>query len=359
MKYFKYSIIGLVLPGIILFSWLWSGVTVPDSVQAEKISCDVDAPPLDLSRDFKVLNYNVQYMASKNYVFFYDVVDGPDDKPTKEHVLWTIDRVADVINKESPDIILLQEVADNDIRSHYTDQIKMLRAKLTTDYPCVSHADYMRMRFFPHPSFLGSTGLKLTVLSRYPIVNATRHQLPLKDNNPVTQHFYFHRAVQEIEIQTIAAQKNLKIFNTHLDAWAGGTDLMDKQVSFIESLLTKQNELKHPWVLGGDFNLLPPDGGQQYKQLTAKATGVYSKVTAIEPLYKSYQAIPPLAQLRTENRDKWYTHFPNKPAVTKPDRTLDYLFNSDALRISNAYVRQKDTLDISDHLPMIGIYRKN
>ena len=43
--------------------------------------------------------------------------------------------------------------------------------------------------------------------------------------------------------------------------------------------------------------------------------------------------------------------------VNGPDRTIDYLFSSRSLSIEKAYIRQHDTLDISDHLPVIGIYR--
>jgi endonuclease/exonuclease/phosphatase family metal-dependent hydrolase len=44
------------------------------------------------------------------------------------------------------------------------------------------------------------------------------------------------------------------------------------------------------------------------------------------------------------------------PTVTEPDRTIDYQFYSDQWSLDNAYVLQKETLDISDHLPVVGIY---
>jgi len=54
------------------------------------------------------------------------------------------------------------------------------------------------------------------------------------------------------------------------------------------------------------------------------------------------------------NRELWLTHFPNDPRVEAPDRTLDYLFYSPKLKRIEGYVRQKDTLTISDHLPVVG-----
>lgn len=54
------------------------------------------------------------------------------------------------------------------------------------------------------------------------------------------------------------------------------------------------------------------------------------------------------------NRELWLTHFPNDPQVDGPDRTLDYLFYSPKLQRLDGYVRQEDTLTISDHLPVMG-----
>ncbi|PZR34623.1 MAG: endonuclease, partial [Ectopseudomonas oleovorans] len=51
---------------------------------------------------------------------------------------------------------------------------------------------------------------------------------------------------------------------------------------------------------------------------------------------------------------QWYTHYPNDPAASGPDRTLDYLFYSPRLTPLASRVRQHDTLSISDHLPVIG-----
>ncbi|MEK1942142.1 MAG: endonuclease/exonuclease/phosphatase family protein, partial [Pseudomonas sp.] len=50
----------------------------------------------------------------------------------------------------------------------------------------------------------------------------------------------------------------------------------------------------------------------------------------------------------------WYTHYPNDPQASGPDRTLDYLFHSPMLARVAANVRQVDTLRISDHLPLIA-----
>jgi endonuclease/exonuclease/phosphatase (EEP) superfamily protein YafD len=49
--------------------------------------------------------------------------------------------------------------------------------------------------------------------------------------------------------------------------------------------------------------------------------------------------------------------FTNDPATTGPDRTLDYIFFADTMTMVNGYVRQADTLAISDHLPLVAEFK--
>jgi endonuclease/exonuclease/phosphatase family metal-dependent hydrolase len=51
---------------------------------------------------------------------------------------------------------------------------------------------------------------------------------------------------------------------------------------------------------------------------------------------------------------RWFTHFPNDPAVKAPDRTIDYLFMPRSLPLIEHHVRQHDTLRISDHFPVVA-----
>ncbi|EMO76024.1 hypothetical protein LEP1GSC127_3806 [Leptospira kirschneri str. 200801925] len=57
-------------------------------------------------------------------------------------------------------------------------------------------------------------------------------------------------------------------------------------------------------------------------------------------------------------KEKYYTYYPNDPAIGKPDRTIDYIFYSSNLKQTGYKVDQKDILwTISDHFPQIGIYQ--
>jgi endonuclease/exonuclease/phosphatase family metal-dependent hydrolase len=140
-----------------------------------------------------------------------------------------------------------------------------------------------------------------------------------------------------------------------LDAFSQGTDTMHKQVETIVGLLTELDLAGHTWVLGGDFNLLPP--GFDRKGMHPNGAFFYSDEKEIKPLFDRWNSAVPLDILNGPEREKYYTHFSNDPAIGKPDRTIDYIFYSSNLR-QNAYrVDQGGKVwDISDHFPQIGTY---
>ncbi|MBN1218034.1 MAG: hypothetical protein JXM69_03815 [Anaerolineae bacterium] len=49
--------------------------------------------------------------------------------------------------------------------------------------------------------------------------------------------------------------------------------------------------------------------------------------------------------------------YPNDPGVAAPNRTVDFIFFADTMTLNKAYVRQHDTLPISDHLPLVAEFQ--
>ncbi len=344
---------------------------LPADMEAARIDCQPDTPAWSAGSPLKVMAYNVQYMASKNYVFFYDVdvndqtrVDALEkagktiaSQPSEEHVFWTLDKIADVIKKENPDVILLQEInGEEDSRTYYTDQANELLKRLPGDlYPCQSEAPYWKAEFIFHPAVFGPVDMKLVTLSKYRITKSVRHQLPRKLRNFLVTPFHFQRALLESHI-AMDQDRTVALINTHFDAWGAGTGIMDRQIARTKELLQSLDSADIPWVMGGDLNLLPPDNDRQRKKILAAGTGNYDEQPQLALLYERYRGIPALQHLTSSEAPAWYTHFPNDPTVAGPDRTIDYLFYSDQWSLHDAYIRHDDTLHLSDHLPVVGIY---
>ena len=104
--------------------------------------------------------------------------------------------------------------------------------------------------------------------------------------------------------------------------------------------------------MGGDFNLLPPDKAS-YERLGTNQKKYFIPESEIKVLTEQYASVPSITETSGQNFKKWFTHFPNDPEVKAPDRTIDYIFYSKKLKLKKHYVRQKDTLKISDHCPII------
>lgn len=319
-------------------------------------------PRLRWGQRLRVMTWNVQFMAGKGYVFFYDVLDGsgPDERPSHEAIVHTLDEVARVVADEEPDVLLLQEVDDGAARTDGMDQLVELLKRLPRWRGCVAEAWYWKAAFVPHPRILGRVGMKLVTLSRYEIARATRYQLPEMPADPLTRQFQLKRAVLEtvlpIEPQASGqggrAGGELVVLNTHLDAFAQGDDTMARQVARVLAIVEEQDRAGRPWVLGGDFNLLATRAA--YDRLAPPQRAYFNPSTELEPLTARYRTVPSPTEIDGPHADRWTTHFPNDPTVDHPDRTLDYLVLSPLVRLGDHSVRRLGTLAISDHLPVLA-----
>lgn len=300
----------------------------------------------------KVMTWNIQYLAGKRYVFWYDLEDGSgeDERPTPEDLAYNLDEVARVIRDEQPDIILLQEVNDGAKNTDYHDQLALLQERVADLYPCSSQAFDWKADFVPLPQIFGSVGTKLATLSRYQIDRAERIQLPIRNGNLIARQFQPKRALL-VSYLPLRDGGQMAVINTHLDRLEQGKDTQQRQVQATRELLDKFESNGTPWLIGGDFNLLALG---QYERLSPEQRDRYQPDSDLHMLWDKYPMIPDNTEVGGIDRNKWLTHFPNDPRISGPDRTVDYLFYSPHLKRVDARVRRDDTLLISDHLPVIG-----
>ena len=132
--------IGLTLAVLVaaFFAFVWFGTYHPAEVEPIAVTCPDSALTLQAGQSLKVMTWNVQFMAGKNYTFWFDVPnsDGPDERPSPQDITQTLSEVARVIKDENPDIIMLNEVDNGAARTDYEDQLARLK-KLQKKYPKV------------------------------------------------------------------------------------------------------------------------------------------------------------------------------------------------------------------------------
>ncbi|PNA06457.1 MULTISPECIES: endonuclease/exonuclease/phosphatase family protein [unclassified Pseudomonas] len=339
-------LLALALIGTLIFSLTWR----PDARETLPVSCTGQPPTLVPGQALKVMTWNVQYLAGKRYVFWNDLAQGDDEAPTPEDMAFSLDEVARVIRDEQPDVVLLQELDDGAKASDYQNQLKLLQERLTDLYPCSAHAFDWKADFVPDPHIFGSVGRQLATLSRYRIEHAERLQLPVQPANLISRQFQPKDALLATTLP-LSDGGQLVVFNTHLDRATQPDDTLQAQVTAVAKVLDKHESHGTPWLIGGDFNLLPLG---QYRRLPTEQRTPYSADSALHVLWDKYPMIPTNNEASGIDRAKWLTHYPNDPGLNGPDRTVDYLFYSPKIKRVEATVRQDDTLRISDHLPVIA-----
>ena len=322
----------------------------PDAREVVPASCTVQAPTLVSGQALKVMTWNVQYLAGKRYVFWNDLAQGDDEKPTQEDMAFSLDEVARVIRDENPDIVVLQELDDNAKTSDYQNQFKLLQERVADLYPCSARAFDWKADFVPQPHIFGSVGRQLVTLSRYQIEHAERLQLPVEPANVISRQFKPKNALL-VTYLPLNDGGQMAVLNTHLDRALQPDETLQAQVTAIAKVLDKFESLGTPWLIGGDFNLLPLG---QFHRLPDDQRTPYSADSALHVLWDKYPMIPTNNEASGIDRARWLTHYPNDPGLNGPDRTVDYLFYSPRIKRVEATVRQDDTLRISDHLPVIA-----
>ncbi|WNW13354.1 endonuclease/exonuclease/phosphatase family protein [Pseudomonas sp. DTU_2021_1001937_2_SI_NGA_ILE_001] len=352
-----------LLPRLILFilllaAALWGALyqstwRPADREAVEPLCSTTDRPALlKPGQAVKVMTWNVQYLAGKRYVFWYERLDGsgPDERPSAEDLAFNLDEVVRVIRDEQPDLVLLQELGDGARDTGYQNQLALLQERLADLYPCSTQAFNWKAEFVPHPRIWGSVGLKLATLSRYRIDSAERLQLPLHPSTPLVRLFQPRPALL-VSYLPLQGGGRLALINTQQYTPEPDPETLRQQTAATAALLDRLERSGTPWLIGGDFSLLPLG---QYPRLDEQQRVGYLPDSPLHLLWDKYPMIPSNAEAGGIERSLWLTYWPNDPQISGPDRTLDYLIHSPSLRRLEAGVRQGDTLQISDHLPLLA-----
>ncbi|PWB34415.1 endonuclease [Pseudomonas sp. SDI] len=349
-RFLRNALLTLLLIVALLWLLAWQSSWQAEPREVLPVACTGPAKPLVPGQALKVMTWNVQYLAGKRYVFWYDEGAGSDTRPTSQDLAFNLDEVARVIRAEAPDLVLLQELDNNAKASDYQDQLALLRERLADLYPCAVQTYEWKADFVPDRHIAGSVGRTLATLSRYPIEQARRISLPSNSSHVLSRLLHPQHAILASYLPLTDGSK-LAVLNTRLARYEQGSDLQRQQLERVVRLLDKLEGQGTSWLIGGDFNLLPLG---QYRRLSPEQRQHYAPDSDLHLLWDKYPMIPSNAEASGAERADWLTHFPNDTRLQGPDRTLDYLFHSPKLKRVKAQVLQQDTLEISDHLPVMA-----
>jgi len=105
--------LSLILSG--LLSAVWFSTFHPKASQTEQVHCRANAPLLQTGQTIKLYNQNIQFMAGKNYVFFYDLPNnkGPDERPSSTDIQATLQGLANLIQQQVQNVAVTVINSDN------------------------------------------------------------------------------------------------------------------------------------------------------------------------------------------------------------------------------------------------------
>jgi endonuclease/exonuclease/phosphatase family metal-dependent hydrolase len=154
------------------------------------------------------------------------------------HSGYNLDRIAGEIAAVDPDVVLLQEVDKNRLRSHFVDESDYLASLLDMRHVFASNVERNGLRTGDPTSEYGTA-----VLTRMKVENWTHTLLP---NLPGRQQ----RGLQHLVVRL--GGRPVSIYNAHLDHTT--PKLRQEQMRLARTIVGLD---PYPAVFGGDFNASP------------------------------------------------------------------------------------------------------
>jgi len=316
----------------------------PASVEPVMVEGDGSGPGLKAGQPFKVVSWNLQYGASRKHRFFYD--GGEAVHVPAADVAETVAAISAVLAEEAPAISLLQEIDRDSTRTGRLDQlppyVEAMQATATSSAP------YHLAGFVPKPftNPLGRVHMALGILTRGPHTTAQRHQLALMDEPRVVQALNLKRALLTAEVPVEGLDQPLAIAVTHLSAFSFGDGTLEKQVAALADWMAAR-PADQPWILAGDFNLLPP--GDDKNRLTTESELYADNPNPVEALVPRFRDA--LGDNQLDPKLRTYLPFGHD----EPDRKIDYMLIGGPIHVETSRVMTEHKA-ISDHLPIVTTF---
>ena len=282
--------------------------------------------------------------------------------------------VAEKIREINPDILILQEVDKNSKRTGYIDQVQFLLENTGMNYG--AYGSMWQAQIVPSDG-IGRIDVGNAILSKFPISEVVRIQLPLISNqDALTRFFYLRRNMLRAKIH-IANHKDFVLINVHSDAFStDGTK--QKHINLFKQEIDNAVSNGFDVIAGGDLNTLPPQTSITDFCIKDKCNGdshvhgvednenpnvsndkikegshYTPEKTWLNNLYLNYKSAISLEKYLA-NQSRYFTH--SVGADTTLDRALDYLFTNTNWIAGSDTVRQ-DAKHISDHLPVVAKWK--
>ncbi len=307
----------------------------------------------------KIVTWNIKFGGGR-IDFFFDCY-GDRVLMTKEEVISNMDGIIAKIKSLNPDIIYLEEADIQSKRSAFVDQVQMILDNTDLNYGV--YASQWQTDYVPSDG-VGKVNSGNAILSKYKLTNAERIPLQLIGEDPgYVQYFYLRRNLLKTTVNV--SNKDIVLFGTHTSAYSNdGTRL--KQLKTIKKTIDETNSEGKTFILGGDFNTIPPNSVvyEHFDDAACDSTSDYyehgfaGQLDYMQMFYDSYT--PAISQTRygttLNTQQKFFSFTSDKNGFW--NRKLDYIFTNGTFSGNSGHVHQTGdddgipTMPLSDHAPL-------
>ncbi|MEZ4314066.1 MAG: endonuclease/exonuclease/phosphatase family protein [Polyangiaceae bacterium] len=334
---------------------------------------EIVPPEQEAPGELRVMAYNIKFGAARADIWFD--YWGDEVQIPYEEVSANLANIAALVREQDVDILIAEEVDVNSRRTGYHDMVREILE--ATDLNYAAYYQTWESRYVPSEG-LGRIDMGNVIFSRYPITLAESIKQPDRtDQDGLTATFYLHRSIGRA-IVDIGGAREIAVYAVHTEAY----DQDGTKGRQIEQIHDEVSTETRPFLLGGDFNELPPNAvkleGFADEAPLAEETGFVQPPytpALMQPFYEELVPWVTLAEYGSteEEQRKYYSH-----SVLGPDsldvngqpgfwtRTLDYLFvsqpgawepgSTDVLQEPGRQGTKLNPLFLSDHAPVVGTW---
>lgn len=220
------------------------------------------------------LIWNIGYGGlGKEVDFFYD--GGKMVTSPKAHVMKNIEGMSAFLKQQTDiDFLIFQEVDRNSKRSYKTDQSAIFSAIFNSHYSAFTPNYDVVYLPFPFTDPIGKVYGGLQSLTRYKPASSQRIALPGITDFP-RKLFYLERCLllQKFPLQN---GKELVVINAHFEAYDDG-GIKKQQMEVTRQIAEAEYARGNYVVIGGDWNIAPPDFNVRTFEKTPEDDPLYLK----------------------------------------------------------------------------------
>ncbi len=238
----------LIVGGYVVYVFI-SYHRVPDNQQLEvKGNSDLN---IKTDETYKILSFNTGFGAYEPDFSFF--MDGGERSWawSKERLKTNVNNIANFIEAQKADLLLLQEVDVNATRTYHVNQKQIYEDKFADMDSSFAENWDSPFLFYPVTQPHGKTLAGIITFSRFDISSSVRRSVPVEDT--VMKIVDLDRCYSKSYISTEDG-RTLVVYNLHLSAYTSDGTIADQQVDMLLDDMNEEYDKGSYVIAGGDFN---------------------------------------------------------------------------------------------------------